>query len=301
MVDGTKVYNPDDRLKHRQAEGGNTEFWNVKDPVRRALSQSYHSQESQLSEKMEKELSKGASLPQIFHMLPNQVVRNAKMLAIQHIFELPLEVDLDFRLVSDKDDDAPKSEDLTKRANKLETEFDSKFSEIFPVTSEAHRPFAQYAFSSLIGGIGYFEGKWLKADADRRSMTIGGPNELLTAVPCRSFFPRGFLWDEGFHLLPILRFNPEVAKSIVQSWFALMNSNGWIPREQILGSEARSRVSCSVYLHWKSDYLFRFLQNFKFKKRTLPIHPLCSWQLRNCYSFLLTELLKCHWNMTRLQ
>ena len=66
--------------------------------------------------------------------------------------------------------------------------------------------------------------------------------ELFSAVPSRSFFPRGFLWDEGFHLLIVFEWDLDLALDIVQSWLSLMDESGWIAREQILGSETRSGV-----------------------------------------------------------
>lgn len=59
---------------------------------------------------------------------------------------------------------------------------------------------AKAALSNTLGGMGYFTGR-----SEVRGAGSSGGNglsfeaSLFTAVPSRSFFPRGFLWDEGFH------------------------------------------------------------------------------------------------------
>lgn len=186
------------------------------------------------------------------------------MHVVQKTFEGPFEFDIMFK---------PKSREMsfssdyvTKQIDSVKKAFDKKYVDVLkpqaPFTTSKYLDFAKSMFSNLIGGIGYFygdqvvdrsyaseydeenEGFWKEtAEARARNQQkLEGPYELFTAVPSRPFFPRGFLWDEGFHLLPILDWDPELTMQILSSWFNLMDEDGWIGREQILGNEARSKV-----------------------------------------------------------
>ena len=151
--------------------------------------------------------------------------------------------------------------------------FESVYAPQSPFQDEQHIKFSQSLLSNLMGGIGYFSGK-SKVDVSSASgytetslnfrekaasaqsrdlVEEQGPYQLFSAVPSRPFFPRGFLWDEGFHLLVILDWDMDLALEIVSNWFHLMDDNGWIAREQILGQESRSKVPQEFqtqYLHY---------------------------------------------------
>ncbi|KAK6541770.1 Processing alpha glucosidase I [Orbilia ellipsospora] len=180
---------------------------------------------------------------------------------VQRIFEGSFEFDILF-----SSDSAPKpitSEILTQRIKENEETFGARFDKTFkryaPFNTEKYEKFSRDLFSNLLGGIGFFhgtslvdrseypedeEGFWeaAKANRERGLGQEEGPTTLFTSIPSRPFFPRGFLWDEGFHLLPIIEWDVDLAMEIVRSWFNLIDDDGWIAREQILGLEARNKV-----------------------------------------------------------
>jgi mannosyl-oligosaccharide glucosidase len=183
---------------------------------------------------------------------------------VQKVFEGAFEFDVIFSSGS-----APTkitSEDLTQQIESVTSGFSTRFASIFkpqtPFVKERYEEFSKSLFSNLIGGIGYFygdsrvdrsydaayeednEGFWEDAAEarGRNQAELVGPSELFTSIPSRPFFPRGFLWDEGFHLLPVIDWDADLTLDIIKSWFKLMDEDGWIGREQILGSEARSKV-----------------------------------------------------------
>lgn len=105
------------------------------------------------------------------------------------------------------------------------------------------------AVGNIFGGIGYYWGK-IKIHFDdkpekgyhqgfRYALDDKG---LFTASPCRSFFARGFLWDEGFHNILISQFNFNITIDIIDSWLSTMSATGYIAREQIRGAEQESQV-----------------------------------------------------------
>ncbi|KAJ9119625.1 hypothetical protein QFC22_003334 [Naganishia vaughanmartiniae] len=151
-------------------------------------------------------------------------------------------------------------------ADQAET-YDARFAQTFALPHEFSSPsytrFAQSVTSNLIGGVGYFYGDSIidrsfkqpydedPADEDDededghtgpKGPTREPARQLLTATPSRSFFPRGFYWDEGFHLPLIAEWDPDLSLVILKSWIELIDQDGWVAREQILGDEARSKV-----------------------------------------------------------
>ena len=92
---------------------------------------------------------------------------------------------------------------------------------------------SMYAFSNLIGGISYYHGKFLELN----NVYHHSFKEVFTCTPSRNKFPRGFLWDEGFHLLILCRYHEGFCMKILENWLNLMDIDGWIAREQIRNEE----------------------------------------------------------------
>lgn len=81
-------------------------------------------------------------------------------------------------------------------------------------------------------------------------ITTTANNSLLSFTPSRPFFPRGFLWDEGFHLLPVIEWDLDLAVSVVRSWLNLMDEDGWIGRKYIAWS-----YTCKLYWQPGASFL----------------------------------------------
>ena len=207
---------------------------------------------------------------------------------VQGIFEAEFKFDVLFS--SGPDQDVTTSSALTKGVQEALSTFNARFQSVYqpqtPFNDQQHIKFSQALLSNLMGGIGYFYGTskldvssaaaydetnqnfWEEIAAAQAHAVVEdrGPYQLFSAVPSRPYFPRGFLWDEGFHLQVILEWDMDLALDIVASWFAMTSEDGWIAREQILGQEARSKVPpefLTQYNHYANPpTLFFVIQTF---------------------------------------
>lgn len=237
-----------------------------------------------------------ANLPPPWQLftIPNKP-GNGNMHLVQKVFQGEFQFDILFSSGS-----APEpmtSLGLTEAIKKNQASFQKRFDQIFkrtaPFDNEQYEAFSKSMFSNLVGGIGYFygeslvddsyaseyeeenEGFWEEAaEARRRANVVSTePHELFTSIPSRPFFPRGFLWDEGFHLMPVADWDIDLTLDIVKSWFNLIDEDGWIAREQILGLEARSKVPAEFQVQYpvyaNPPTLFLILETFTDKLRAL--------------------------------
>lgn len=139
----------------------------------------------------------------------------------------------------------------------LESQFEEKFKDIFEknssstsiVNGTSYGELARRSLSNLLGGMGYFHGT--PAVAGFHSSEIE-PISLFSGTPSRTNFPRGFLWDEGFHQLLILEWDIGLTVQVLTHWLnalyftevgdPLAFKGAWMPREMILGRESNRRV-----------------------------------------------------------
>ncbi|KAH8395183.1 hypothetical protein KR222_000519 [Zaprionus bogoriensis] len=173
------------------------------------------------------------------------------LIAIQITAEVDFTLDITYQSTSEFDfgESIPKPQTgrayTTALQAKME-EFEKRFEDTFHLGAKGYGAeeisFARNALSNMMGSIGYFFGASRVQSVHTKNPVPYWKAPLYTAVPSRSFFPRGFLWDEGFHGLLISAWDVDIELDIICHWFDLLNVEGWIPREQILGSEALAKV-----------------------------------------------------------
>ncbi|CAG2168886.1 unnamed protein product [Oppiella nova] len=179
---------------------------------------------------------------QIYELKTQKVPSRSQLIAYQVVFreqtKLMIEFNVKNQLKEKLSNVGDYDNDMKERIRLFGQEFDTKFGLKGKGFNEKQITFAQSVLSEMLGSIGYFNGNLSVDSPGMKSPKTYGPLEMLSAVPSRPRFPRPFLWDEGFHNLVIQRWNSSLTLKIMNSWFNIMNIDGWIPREIVIGNES---------------------------------------------------------------
>ncbi|KAG6914889.1 hypothetical protein DXG01_014733 [Tephrocybe rancida] len=208
--------------------------------------------------------------PSYVLQLPDEVYSGSNLYAVQKLFDGAFQFDVLFESGSSKQ--KLSSTVLDQGIPALVDTYGQHFRSVFPYPADyakekeqSMEAFSKAVTSNLVAGVGYFYGTSIvnrkfsyewdeeedvtpsnaeeeEGDEVQPGARLTDPKALLTATPSRSFFPRGFYWDEGFHLLHIGQWDNDFSLEILKSWIGLIDEDGWVAREQILGEEARSKV-----------------------------------------------------------
>ena len=164
--------------------------------------------------------------------IPNDI-QQGNLHVVQKVFDGSFQFDVIYSSASSDSQITP--QDLEKDIENAKSSFTDRFKSTLapksPFDGSRYDRFAKSMLSNLVGGIGYFygdavvdrsyaseydeenEGFWEETAAARartENVKMEGPAELFTSIPSRPFFPRGFLWDEGFHLIPVAEWDMDL-------------------------------------------------------------------------------------------
>jgi len=204
-------------------------------------------------------------IPPFIPTLPNILNDNSNLIVVQRVLTVPFDIEITFISHEHHNNQVENIESLVKdltstQFDKLRDSYIDSFkykfnqklgSERFRIQPKGSVRFSQITLSNLLGGIGYWYGSGITKDKNDKIVKTK-PVALYSGSPSRPAFPRGFLWDEGFHQVVISGFDTDLTVECLSHWFNLMDKNGWIPREQILGEEAASMVPSEFRLQLPS-------------------------------------------------
>ncbi|PZC73964.1 hypothetical protein B5X24_HaOG208490 [Helicoverpa armigera] len=151
--------------------------------------------------------------------------KDINFVPIQMLVETPFSIDIVYT-TEDLPTPPLKGEKYTKALEAKKTSFDIEFEEKFKLDEKGYPPhdvaIARAALANTLGGVGYFFGAGRVQSQYTREPVPYWRAPLYTGVPSR--------WSN------------DIQMDIAAHWLDLINVEGWIPREQILGSEALARV-----------------------------------------------------------